>query len=417
MSTTATTTTADVSPERVVDFDVYDPSLTMPVDRMTDEAVRLAGIAPVLWSTAHGGHWVVGSYELVHHVLRHPELFSSYPNNIVGAGQGKFLPLELDPPEHTAYRRALQPLFSPTRMRALEGEIRRIVVDLIEAFPDDGRVEFVSGFAHELPAHVFLALMGWPVEDAPMFTATTDVARNGRAGDTPEEAVASRAEAAGQLFAYFRRVVDEHRERMAGGDPVVDVTTAIIGSTIVDPEQGERPMTDDELVRLFFLLLIAGLHTVQGSLSWMMLQLSRNPEQRQRILDDPSVVPGAVEEVLRYEVPTSIGRRAVQDVQLGDTHIRAGDQLILLVGAANRDAGQFEQPHSFDVEREINRHLTFGAGPHRCIGSHLARIEIRVAMEEIHARVPRYRLDPDEAMVVAASQVRSVLRLPLVFDR
>jgi cytochrome P450 len=410
------TTLDAVRPDLVVDFDVYDPTLTMPVDRMTDEAVRLARIAPVLWSTAHGGHWLVSSYELTHHVLRSPDVFSSYPNNIMGAGQGKFLPLELDPPEHTAYRRALQPLFSPTRMRELEDEIRRIVVELIENFAPDGRVEFVSAFSHELPAHVFLALMGWPVSDAAMFTSATDVARNGKPGDTPEEAVTSRAEAAGELFAYFGRIVAERKKRIADGDPADDVTTAIIHSAIVDPVQGERPMTDEELVRMFFLLLIAGLHTVQGSLSWMVMHLSRNTEQRERIIADPSLIPTAVEEVLRFEVPTSIGRKARQDVQLGDVLIREGDQLILLMGAANRDPSQFADSDEFKIDREINRHLTFGAGPHRCVGSHLARIELRIAMEELHRRVPNYRVSPDERMVVAASQVRAVLKLPMIFE-
>ncbi|ODU07647.1 MAG: cytochrome [Pseudonocardia sp. SCN 72-86] len=411
------TSTDDVRPEWVVDFDVYDPALTTPVDRMTEEKVRLAGIAPVLWSTAHGGHWLVSSYELVHHVLRHPEDFSSFPNSIVGVGQGKLMPLELDPPEHTAYRRALQPLFSPTRMRVLETEIRKIVIELIDAFPEDGHVEFVSAFSHELPAHVFLALMGWPLEDAPMFTEMTDIARNGRPGDSPEQVVKSRAEGAGVLFGYFGRVVADRRQRIASGTPDVDVTTAIVQAAITDPEQGERPMTDDELIRMFFLLLIAGLHTVQGSLSWMMIHLSRNPDQRARIVADPRLIPAAVEEVLRFEVPTAIGRRARRDVRLGDVDVRAGDQLLLLAAAANRDAAQFDRPGEFHVDRELNRHLTFGAGPHRCVGSHLARIELRVAMEELHARVPNYRVDPGHPAVVAPSQVRSVHALPLIFER
>jgi cytochrome P450 len=121
-----------------VDFDVYDPSLTIPVDRMQECAAELAKIGPLVYSTAHGGHWIVTRYDAVHDVLRKPEIFSSYPNNLVDAGAGKFLPLELDPPEHTAFRAALQPLFSPTRMRELEVEIRRIVNELISEFAARG---------------------------------------------------------------------------------------------------------------------------------------------------------------------------------------------------------------------------------------------------------------------------------------
>lgn len=411
-----TTTKAELEPSLVVDFDIYDPSLTMPVDRMQEKAAELAAIGPIVWSTTHGGHWLVTSYEHVHAILRDPQTFSSHPNNLVDAGQGKFLPIELDPPEHTSYRQALQPLFSPNRMRQLEPRIREIVVELLASFQADGKVEFVEKFAHELPTQVFLALMGWPLEDAGLFTEATEIALNGRPGDTPEQANESRTAAAYEMFGYFMKVIAGRRAAMEAGEASADdVTNAIIATSITDVDGVERPLTDDELARMFFLLLIAGLHTTQGSLAWMMLHLSQNTEERDKIIDDPAAVPAAVEEILRFEAAVAMGRRALEDTTVGGVTVRAGDQLLLLLCAANRDEQEFEEPATLDVERTPNRHLTFGSGPHRCIGSHLARLMLTIAAEEIHQRIPDYRLDPEDPPVVLPSQVRGFARLSLQF--
>jgi cytochrome P450 len=394
-----------------VDFDVYDPSLTIPVDRMQECAAELAKIGPLVYSTAHGGHWIVTRYDAVHDVLRKPEIFSSYPNNLVDAGAGKFLPLELDPPEHTAFRAALQPLFSPTRMRELEVEIRRIVNELISEFAARGSAEYISEFAHELPTRVFLALMGWPLSDAPLFTEATEIALNGRPGDTPEQANESRMQAAFQMFGYFGKVIAERR---TGGADLDDITSRVLRNKI-EVDGRDRPLTDEELARMFFLLLIAGLHTVQGSLAWAVLHLSQNPDQRKLLVEDPGLVPAAVEEVLRYEAAVSMGRRAVADTEIGGVAVREGDQLLVMLCSANRDATQFHEPDVMRIDRIPNRHLTFGSGPHRCLGSHLARIELRIALEELHRRIPDYALDPNEPPTVLPSQVRGVARMPIVF--
>ncbi|NMO91604.1 cytochrome P450 [Actinomycetospora sp. TBRC 11914] len=408
----ATTTTLGEVPEHlVVDFDVYDPELTMPFDRMQEEVARLAALGPVVYSTAHGGHWVVTHYDEVHRILRDPVTFSSYPNNLVDAGGGKFLPIEYDPPEHTAYRKALQPLFNPSRMRALEDRIREIVNDLVDGFATKGSAEYVAEFAHELPARVFLALMGWPIEDAPLFTEATDVAMNGKPTDTtPEEAAQSRTEAAYSMFEYFGRVIAARRS----GEIRDDITAEIMDFRL-ELDDETRPPTDDELSRMFFLLLVAGLHTVQGSLAWAVVHLAAHPEQRDRLVADPSLVPGAVEEILRVEAAVSAGRRATADIEIGGVTIRGGDQLLLMLCGANRDGSEFRDPDDVDVQRFPNRHLSFGSGPHRCLGSHLARVELRIAIEELNRRIPDYRPDPDEPPVVVPTQIRGFRSLPIRF--
>ncbi|MCF8610137.1 cytochrome P450 [Gordonia sp. HY285] len=404
-------TTAQKAPEEVtVDFDVYDPALAAPVDLFQDRAKELAAVGPVVWSPKYGGHWIVTAYEEIHEVLRDADTYSSYPNNLVtNEAFGKFLPIELDPPEHTGYRKALQPLFGPARMKKLTDDIRAVVNDLIDSFAKRGSAEYVSEFAHELPARVFLALMDWPVADAPLFTEATDVALLGKPGASEQESLEARAMAAMQMFGYFQNMVDERR-----ANPGDDITSTLI-HTEVELEDGVRLLNDEELNRLFFLLLIAGLHTVQGSLAWMIKHFIDNPEQRQEVVDDPEAIPNAVEEILRIEAQVVPGRRATRDTVLGGQHIAAGDQMILLLCSANRDSEEFDDPAVLDVTRSPNRHLSFGGGPHRCIGSHLARIEMKVAMEAIHERLPDYRFVESDPPVFQASQVRGCLRMPIEF--
>ncbi len=408
----ATKTAGTDVPEHLrVDFDLFDPKLTSPVDIFQAEVARLAAIGPVVFSTAHGGHWVVTGYDEIKTVERDPELFSSWPTNIMPHGDEKTLPLELDPPEHTAYRQALQPLFNPNRMKALETIIRDTTNELIDGFAARGTTEFVAEFAHELPARVFLGLMGLPLSDAPLFAEATDTFVRGKPELGEEESGKAMEEALFRMLGYFANVIEERKN---AAEPGTDVTSLII-RTPVDINGETRNFTDAELCNMFFLLLIAGLHTVQGSLAWAMLYLSGNPDQRQKLVDNPDLIPSAVEEILRIEGAVSPGRRATRDTVLAGVPIKAGDQLLLSLAAANRDERQFSDPEAFDIERSPNRHIAFGSGPHRCLGSHLARVELVVALEEIHRRIPDYRLDPADPPVWHPSQVRGVIRMPIVF--
>ncbi|MFF3575243.1 cytochrome P450 [Nocardia jiangxiensis] len=405
------TTSAEVADDLVVDFDIYDQSLAFPEDTVQDRVAELARRGPVVYSTAHGGHWIVTRYKEIHEVLRDPETFSSHPNNLTTttAGFGKFIPLELDPPEHTGYRLALQPLFSPNRMKALEDDIRATITELIDGFAASGTSEFIADFAHELPTRVFLSLMDWPLADAPMFTHATDVLLTGIPGATEEESNQARGKAAFEMLGYFQNIINDRR-----ASPRDDVTSQII-HTEVALEDGTRLLTDEELNRMFFLLLIAGLHTVQGSLAWAIIHLSHNREQRDQLIGDESLIPSAVEEILRIEAAVIPGRRATRTTELGGVTIAEGDQLILMLCSANRDAEEFEDPDDLLLERTPNRHLSFGAGAHRCLGSHLARIELRLALEEIHRRIPDYALADNDPPVMHASQVRGCARLPITF--
>ncbi|MGX6511014.1 cytochrome P450 [Rhodococcus sp. SJ-2] len=395
----------------VVDFDIYDQTLAQPVDNVQQRVAELASKGPVVYSTAHGGHWIVTRYKEIHEVLRDPETFSSYPNNLVTGpgGMGKFIPIELDPPEHTGYRLAMQPLFSPNRMKALSEQIRSLVNELIDEFAAEGKTEFISAFAHELPTRVFLALMDWPLEDAAVFTEATDTVLMGKPGLSEEENQQAQVAAGFEMFGYFHKMVQERRE-----NPGEDITSTLI-HTEVELQDGKRLLTDEELYRMFFLLLIAGLHTVQGSLAWAIIHLVNNPDQRAALIADDSLIPSAVEEILRIEAAVIPGRCATRDVELGGVQIKKGDQLILTLCSANRDADEFDDADDLQLDRHPNRHLSFGGGPHRCLGSHLARIELSIALEEIHRRIPDYDLIAEDPPVLHASQVRGCMRLPITF--
>ncbi|TAM69854.1 cytochrome P450 [Mycobacterium sp.] len=405
-----TTAMDRVPPELVTDFDVYDPALASPVDVFQQEVAKLAAKGPVVYSPAYGGHWVVTGYKEVHQVLTDSETFSSYPNNLVTPVDfGKFIPLELDPPEHSAYRQVLQPLFSPQRMKKLSDDVRGVVNQLIDGFAATGRAEFISEFAHELPARVFLALMDWPLEDAPLFTEATDVVLFGKPGGTPEESDQARIEAGLTVAAYFQKVIEDRRS-----NPRDDATSTLINTEVALPD-GTRLLADQELILMFYLLLMGGLHTVQGSLAWAIVHLIDNPSQRDLIIADPAVIPKAVEEILRIEAAVAAGRSAARDTELGGVNIAAGDQLLLMLCSANRDLQTFSAPADFDINRSPNRHLSFGAGVHRCLGSHLARIELTMALEELHRRIPDYQLVESDPPVFHSTQVRGCLRMPITF--
>jgi len=405
----STMTTAEKVPAHlVVDLDVYDPTLAVPVDVMPEKIAELAALGPVVWSTAHGGHWIVTHYKEIHDVLADTETFSSYPNNLVTpADFGKFIPLELDPPDHTSYRKVLQPLFSPQRMKKLGEDIRDVVNELLDEIAPKGEAEFISEFAHELPSRVFLALMDWPLEDAALFSEATDAILFGKPGGTEEESQQAIMAASLTVAGYFSTVIADRRGKT--GD---DVTTTLINTEVQLPE-GNRQLTDEELFRMFFLLLMGGLHTVQGSLAWSVVHLTKNPERRAAIIADPTLIPKAVEEILRMEAAVIPGRRATRDVMLGGVQISKDDQLITPLCAANWDTQEFGSPRELDIERHPNRHLSFGAGPHRCLGSHLGRIELVIALEERHRRTPDYQLVDSDRPEFDATQVRGCKRMPI----
>jgi cytochrome P450 len=322
-------------------------------------------------------------YEDVLWALKHPEVFSS--KNVVNIGNDvPLIPLSVDPPDHAKYRRVLDPQFSPKRMTDLEPEARKLVNEIIDAFIERGECDFHEDFATPLPSTIFLALLGLPQEDLPEFLVWRDdtIRPQGDENMTADE----KREAAGKAIEdYFEKKIEEKRAHP--DDRLL--------STIVHGEIEGRPFTHAELIGMTHLLLLGGLDTVTATLDCMIVFLAQNPERRRALVDDGSLVGGAVEELLRHQTPVMMVPRIVaQDYEMGGVQFAAGDGATLLIGAANCDRAEFEDATEVRFDRESNRHLAFGGGAHRCLGSHLARLELTVALEEFHRRIPEYELAP-----------------------
>jgi cytochrome P450 len=347
---------------------------------------------------------LISRYEDVNWALRHPEYFTSAGGNL-NLGEQPLIPLEFDPPQHTAYRRLLSPEFVPREITKLEPDVRRIVRGLIDDVAGRGSCDFHEEIATPLPSQIFLALMGLPTEDLPRFLRWRDdsIRPPVDPGDF-EGAQRIRAQTAHEISEYFRITIARCRE-----EPTDTLLSRIVHSTI-----DGRDLTEEELLGISHLLLLGGLDTVTATLDCMVSFLAGHPEHRHQLVDDPSLIPAAVEELLRWLTPVMVIPRAVkQDVRIGGVDLKAGDAVMLAIGAANDDESEFSEP-IVDFARQPNRHVAFGGANHSCLGAHLARLELRVALEELHRRIPDYRI-PDGVEIHFSPGIRQADRLPLEF--
>lgn len=396
---------ADVRIEEVAArFDMGDPALAEDPYPLY---ARFRRECPVARSERYGGYWILSRYEDVHFACQHPEIFSSYPNPIpanLGA-TGPLIPLEVDPPDHAKYRQILAPLFAPARIDRLEGDVRKTVHELIDGFAGRGECDFVAELAKPLPSIMFLRLMGWPQEDAGLFLEWTDKIVHGVPGDS-EASQQVREECGMALYGYFAEILDARAAQRQD-----DIVSVLLDASF----GGERPLNQFEILDIIFLLLIAGLDTTTSTLANAMVFLAEHPEHRRQIVDDPAIIPHAVEELLRLESPIGPGRRLTQDLTMHGVAMAENDRVLLLMGATGRDETEFPDPDEVAFRRYPNRHLAFGGGAHRCLGSHLGRMELRVALEEIHQRIPDYRIAPGTRPLRRLSHVRGTDELMLVF--
>jgi len=346
----------------------------------------------------------------IEYVLRNHELFSSQVEMKLGNVR-PLIPLNVDPPKHASYRKLLDPLFAPKRMDEQEADITRRVNALIDTFIEEGGCNFSEQFADLFPTSVFLGLLGLPEEELPMFLRLRDGILHSEKADPDAmfDVDKRRAvqDATGQeIYDYFDKII-ELRQR----EPAEDIITRFLTVEI----EGER-LSHDDILDICFLFLIAGLDTVTDSLTCFFAFLAQHPDHRRQIVDDPSVIPSAVEELLRWESPVAGGvpRMATRDLEMPDGHrVKEGTAVMISYGAANVDPSGCDEPFAVRFDRAKNPHLAFGGGVHRCLGSHLARRELRVALREWHRRIPEYRIKPGHENLEYTPGLRFVKDLTL----
>jgi cytochrome P450 len=325
-------------------------------------------------------------------------------------GTRRLIPLDLDGPEHTKYRRILDPLFAPKKIAPLAESVRALANELIDGFIDAGEVEIFDAFCEILPSTVFLRLIGLPQSDLPFFLGFKNAILKPDFTKPFDEILADVLAASESLYGYFDNVLDD---REAKGEPGDD----LIGWFMTVEVDGRR-LSREEVLDILYLQMIAGLDTVAASLANLIAWLARHPDQRARLVADPSLWPAAVEELMRFTSPVTTGFRYPQvDIELGGETIAAGTQVIVSWAAANLDPEVFADPLTVDFGRHPNPHIAFASGSHRCLGSHLARLELRVALETLHTRIPDYRIIDGHEVEFTANPRTPVNGLPLVWNR
>ena len=336
---------------------------------------------PFAHSPSYGGFWIATKAETVLEIAKQADLFSSSPSDVIPAQEPiPMIPLNSDPPELYDYRAILNPLFAPKRMEAEAAEIRATAERLMDAIVANGGGDVVMDLAQPLTGITTLRLLGIDTADWPDYVHPLhDLVYSGR---PLEERMATMAVMVEQMRDEIRR---QKADPMQGG--IIDYLHNV--------DMAGRKLTLDEIDSIVLIMLGGGLDTAQALVGMVAVYLGRNPDRRQELIDEPELMESAVEEFLRVFPPTQgNGRRAVRDATIAGQPIKAEELIFMSYAAANRDPEEFPDPDRVDFRRANNRHFSFGVGPHRCLGSHLARQEVIACLETLLSRAPNYRLVP-----------------------
>ncbi len=372
------------------------------MDRMTTRdpfgAMEPFHELPPFWCDEYGGFWVVTRYGDVRELLQDAHTFSSIDTTVPRITlQDPLLPSFTDPPDTQKLRSVVLPHMTPKKVDPLEPKMRRVCRQFIAEFKDQGRCEAIRDFSQQYPIRMFVEFFGLPVDRQEEFRAHSETFLH----DWDHKPTA---------WSSIRAIVREQLEAKRVS-PQEDLMSAIVNSEI-----DGKPIQLDVAVNLASTVFLGGLDTLASNIGWTLRHLAGHPELRHRIVEEPSVVPAAVEEFLRlYTVTARETRRAARDVDFHGAQMRAGDRISVMTGLANRDSSEFEDPLVANFDRKNNRHIAFAVGPHRCLGSHLARHELEVALEEWHAAIPDYRVVPGEQILYSGGNF-TIEYLPLEWD-
>ncbi len=313
----------------------------------------------------------------------------------------------MDPPDHTVMRKVVNRTFFRSKVAELEDRVRTLCRGYLDAYVGAGGFDYVRDFSMKLPVMVISSLLGFPEEDHDNLREWSDAQLHRDEGNTERSEIGKQA--AEKLFAYYYEQVHKRRAH-----PTDDIVGNLMDSDLVQPGGETRRLDDGEVLMFIALINVAGNETVARLLGWAALTLARYPQERAKLVENPDLIGGAVEELLRYDAPSPVqGRVSLQDATYHDTVIPAGSKVALLTGSAGRDERQYPNADVFDVNRTGIRHISFGHGSHFCLGAALARLEARIAIEETLARFPTWDVDEDSVDFVHTNSVRGPSSVPI----
>lgn len=385
----------------------YSPHDLKPAGEWTEFFDALREEAPVIKNTFGEGYFVLTRHEDILEAYQDTETFSTDAVTVMEPNPTYlWIPHMLGGDEHMQWRRQLGPHFSPRSVAKLSDRIREWAGELIDSLVERGSCDVMADFAFQFPTTIFLELMGLPVEDLDRFMEWETAILHSPQGADPQEVVQRRMEAMAAVREYFAGVIEDRK-----ASPRDDLVSQALAFEI-----DGRPVSDEELQSYCQFMFMAGLDTVAAAIGYSLYHLATHQEDRQRIVAEPEVIPSAIEEVLRAYAFTIPARKVTKDIEVAGCPIAKGSMVQLPIKAATRDEAAFDRPTEVDFDRKPNNHIGFGAGPHRCLGSHLARLEWRIALEEWHKRIPDYQL-AEGALVQELGRSSGLDAVPIVWSR
>jgi cytochrome P450 len=390
-----------VPPERVVDFDVYHPP-SIEIDfHSAWKTLHARGLPDLVWTPRNGGHWIATRARVIEAIFPDYETFS---NRIITvpkseAEQFNLPPSNIDPPKHRQYRNLLNSSLGPRAVGEMEEAIRNLAVSLIEKVRPNGQCNFTTSYAEVLPIQFFMKLMALPSED------TTKLKQLSNQIQRPDGSIGA-ADAIGRLVNYL----DPYFDKRVGGDGD-DLISHIANSQV-----SGAPISRKDAVNMSVIVLLGGLDTVVNSLSFIFLFLARNPVHRSSLIGDRTLIPAAMEEMLRRFAIVTSGREVTRDVVYKGVSLKKGDVISLPTALFGLDEQVNESPLEVNFDRSKVEHLAFGNGVHKCPGANLARAELRISLEEWLARIPEFSVAPSAHITFTAGITGAVNSLPFVWD-
>jgi len=373
-----------VPADRIVDFDFFKipDGVSDPAEIWHDLVRR--GVPKIFYTPRNGGHWVFLDYADIVEGYRNYSIFSTYQTPIPPIEPFPVVqPQGVDPPEHKVFRSLLAPMFTPVAVRGMTAEIQRRAIALIEGFADTGECDFITQYAERFPTALFLYLFGLAESRLDEFL---DLAKVFFRSTDPD----ARSKNIVEIYAVLDALFHEKQAH-----PGSDIASAVVTSR---GAQGQ-PHDWTDILNCGFLLFVAGLDTVTNTMAYIWRYLATNQDAQQHFrdrLDDPDAFLLAIEELMRINAVSNIYRRVTHDCDYKGVRLRQNDRVILSNTLANRDPKVFDRPDVIDLDRAVNVHVTFGVGPHRCVGSHLAKRQVMVSMQEWLKRIPRFELAADQ---------------------